>query len=675
MTYPFRLLAACCFLFVVMVSTTAHANDLIWDNRVANSTHVTNHSLGDPMTVTWSITPDGTKISSNTSNLISTLDELYGVQNGNPTGDFSNRPWFVPIQNALDSFALKSGLTYIYEPNDDGADHFTVNGRYTDLNNRIPENSFSGELGVRGDLRITGYDFSWAGGFSAVPSSVALDSNFTPVDRGHSGIVLSSSFGNGVGLGNTGTIDFLITHENMHAVGSNHIRVNNSNSLSTVTGSGGTSQGPQFTDLLTLQRRYGDVNEKNNGNDSIANATNIGAVDLDLPIRLGFNAGIGTANSSLQVANDAVDFVSIDDDGDTDVYRFSVSGSQLVAIELEPRGPAYSFTNQRTGSTVYNIDASSLSDLSLSLFDSSGTLLDTVDANGVGDGESLMLSPPASGDYYVQVNGDADDIQFYALEISSFVATTAFYSQDFSDSMPISDTQGAIADDTLIAGTTGEVITGGSSSEQTVNGDYTITFINSSNASDANDGYIFNEGGVGGFRAYDARYNFETGQITFTANGTTYTGSVSLTQIVNVGQEFVNIKSVSLAEVDETGEIRIEIDYEFFADVPTPSGNDRFTLTTNFGIDTDVTNFDIFTADGFTGNNASGSAVHRLVLVAPAPFLLGDVDRDGVVNFLDIPSFIALLTSGGFQDEADIDRNGVVDFLDIPPFIALLLAQ
>ena len=52
--------------------------------------------------------------------------------------------------------------------------------------------------------------------------------------------------------------------------------------------------------------------------------------------------------------------------------------------------------------------------------------------------------------------------------------------------------------------------------------------------------------------------------------------------------------------------------------------------------------------------------------------LLGDVNRDGSVDFLDISSFISVLSSGGFEDNADINRDGSVTFLDIAPFIAIL---
>ena len=59
----------------------------------------------------------------------------------------------------------------------------------------------------------------------------------------------------------------------------------------------------------------------------------------------------------------------------------------------------------------------------------------------------------------------------------------------------------------------------------------------------------------------------------------------------------------------------------------------------------------------------------------PAPFLLGDVNRSGAVDFLDISPFVALLSAGEFQDEADINRNGVVNFLDIGPFVRILSGQ
>ena len=52
--------------------------------------------------------------------------------------------------------------------------------------------------------------------------------------------------------------------------------------------------------------------------------------------------------------------------------------------------------------------------------------------------------------------------------------------------------------------------------------------------------------------------------------------------------------------------------------------------------------------------------------------LLGDVNQDGVVNFLDISSFVSVLSTGDFQAEADTNEDGVVNFLDISQFIVFL---
>lgn len=57
-------------------------------------------------------------------------------------------------------------------------------------------------------------------------------------------------------------------------------------------------------------------------------------------------------------------------------------------------------------------------------------------------------------------------------------------------------------------------------------------------------------------------------------------------------------------------------------------------------------------------------------------FDTGDVNCDGVINFLDIGPFIAALSGGGvFNDKADINGSSDVNFLDIGPFIQLLSSQ
>jgi len=61
--------------------------------------------------------------------------------------------------------------------------------------------------------------------------------------------------------------------------------------------------------------------------------------------------------------------------------------------------------------------------------------------------------------------------------------------------------------------------------------------------------------------------------------------------------------------------------------------------------------------------------------VPTSDILLGDVNLDGIVDFGDIPTFIARLAAGVFQAEADVDVSGAVTFADIPTFIAILSSQ
>ena len=74
---------------------------------------------------------------------------------------------------------------------------------------------------------------------------------------------------------------------------------------------------------------------------------------------------------------------------------------------------------------------------------------------------------------------------------------------------------------------------------------------------------------------------------------------------------------------------------------------------------------------GASGGGANGGGFAR-VFVSQIEVLLGDVNQDGSVDFLDISPFIGVLSSNGFQAEADINEDGEVNFLDISPFIGVL---
>ena len=82
----------------------------------------------------------------------------------------------------------------------------------------------------------------------------------------------------------------------------------------------------------------------------------------------------------------------------------------------------------------------------------------------------------------------------------------------------------------------------------------------------------------------------------------------------------------------------------------------------------------VFIQEGSGNFGVTTSDLHVLdfEITVASEILLGDVNLDGSVSFADISPFIALLSTGGFQDEADINGSDSVDFADISPFIGLL---
>lgn len=149
-----------------------------------------------------------------------------------------------------------------------------------------------------------------------------------------------------------------------------------------------------------------------------------------------------------------------------------------------------------------------------------------------------------------------------------------------------------------------------------------------------------------------------------------------------LGNTFANISGGSIgsgfAVVDESEINFVGSDF-FINDVPI---DDMLTIGTFFEISNRGITLSGLLADGsefsfdLNSSRVDGedffdpSSLVGVTLVSTA--LLGDVNQDGVVNFLDIPSFIAILQAGTFLAEADCNEDGVVNFLDIPVFIGIL---
>jgi len=143
---------------------------------------------------------------------------------------------------------------------------------------------------------------------------------------------------------------------------------------------------------------------------------------------------------------------------------------------------------------------------------------------------------------------------------------------------------------------------------------------------------------------------------------TTYT-SVPATQIAGQYDGNLSNGGETIRVDDVIGEMILEFSYSDAFPWPNADGSGQSLVLT----DSD--------SDGNLAANWTAAAPSPGMATSLPMFLPGDVDQNGIVDFLDISPFISLLSAGGFLDEADMNQDGVVTFLDISPFIDELAAQ
>jgi hypothetical protein len=402
----------CIALFVLGLAQSASAFQLgnRWARTAVDGAGLTQ---GDPTTLTWGFVADGTTISNSvinlpngTSDLIASLDNWYGAGPGG--SDLTQRPWFTFFEESFGRFAEISGLSYQYEPNDDGVTQGTT--------------GFAGFVGVRADVRIGG---NFLDGVGTQTNNTLAFNNFPQngdmtFDTGDAASFSNPSL-------NSRFFRNTIMHEHGHGTGNFHVE--------SATGRFLMEpfiqlnfDGPQFDDILGLHRGYGDVFEKSNGgagNEIAANATDLGTISAGSAI------AIGTDANNTVVAPSEIDFVSIDDNSDVDFFSFTVSGASLLDITLDSMGPSY-FQGPQSGSQA-NFVTSEFSDLSLALFDTDGaTLLATQNATGQGGTESIFDFNVAPGEYFVRITGAQNNVQMYQLDIAVESGVTSLPG-DFDD--------------------------------------------------------------------------------------------------------------------------------------------------------------------------------------------------------------------------------------------------
>jgi len=333
------------------------APDYVLGNRwTATATDGGGLGQGDPTTLTWSVVPDGTWIPSgigedpSASAVRAYFAGIYG----------SEAAWIAVLQQVFDRWGELTGITYVYEPNDDGATWLSAEGA----------------LGVRGDVRIAGHPiddnynvlaYNWYPNLGDMVIDVP-DSFYTNTSSNSLRLrnVVAHEHGHGLGLAHSCPLDQTKLMEPMLAT---------------------AFDGPQHDDILAANRFYGDRFEHD---DTPATAAELGAV------------------SSV-----TVDTLSIDDVFDTDVFGFLAGDGATLDVSVAPVGMTYLAGPQNgdgTCSAGTSFDSLRIHDLAMRVLDVDGvTELAAADLGGLGEAEQLVGVDLTSGagEYFVEITGDS----------------------------------------------------------------------------------------------------------------------------------------------------------------------------------------------------------------------------------------------------------------------------
>lgn len=324
---------------------------------------------GDPTTITWSIVPDGTPIEgtagepSAPSNLRAFLNSIYG----------SETVWLPIFHEVFARWGELTGITYVYQPTDDG----------------VPLFYYEGVLGVRGDVRIGGHRIDGNGNVLAY--------NFYP-NNGDMVLDTADAFfantsNNSLRLRNT------IAHEHGHGLGLRHNCPINETKLMepylTLA-----FDGPQHDDVLGANRAYGDDLEHN---DHTGSSSDLGAL----------------SNGTVTVRG-----LSADDDTDVDYFQFRVGPGKKATVKVTPVGMAYPQATQAPSGScnpwaLYN--SLTQNDLAVQLLGAGGqSVLGTANAEPAGRAETLAnVALPGAGTYFVRVQPGPNDVaQLYDLSLT-----------------------------------------------------------------------------------------------------------------------------------------------------------------------------------------------------------------------------------------------------------------
>ncbi|QDT67749.1 Matrixin [Planctomycetes bacterium MalM25] len=347
-------------------------------------------AIGSEATITWGIATDGTTVPNvlpgvnRSSDLVASLDGWFGDAGGG--SDLTQRPWFSFLESSFDRWAAVSGVTFIYEPADDGATHGLSNG----------------VLGTRADIRLAGgrYDGTVGSNVGTLAFSIAPDNADIFLDTDDVAYYSNPS-------DDAFSLRHTLMHEIGHSLGLGHLISNNSAILMEPFPQTGFD-GPQLDDVRGVQFLYGDAFESGGGNNTIETATPLGTLDPGTSLTLGADG-----DSTFFLTEADTDFLSISRSNDTDVFAFQTAVATTLEISVTPVG--FSYLQQITGPAV-TIDSSAVGDLSLEVRQD-GVSQGVIDVNGLGNAEAIAIELAPADLYTLHIAGRGQGTQLYQLDL------------------------------------------------------------------------------------------------------------------------------------------------------------------------------------------------------------------------------------------------------------------
>ncbi|MFO0830210.1 MAG: matrixin family metalloprotease [Phycisphaerales bacterium] len=345
---------------------------------------------GDPITITYSFVPDGTILPNEygegdlPSELFAWLNSVYGSQ----------AAWQPLFTSIFSRWSELSGITYVYEPNDDGAAFPTTDG----------------VAGVRGDVRISAKNIDGNSGILAYN----YYPNPTAGEPGYGDMVINS-FDSFFNTTSSNSLRFrnVVAHEAGHGLGAGHVCPIQTNKLMEPFAQT-AYDGPRHDDIRFAQLNYGDANEPN---DTQATATGAGAL----------SAGGVTLGAVPAPAVEQGSTISLDGGGDVDYYSFTAGSATVVSATVSPLGFLYDDGAQacagQNGSCCYGAfnNSSGAADFTVTLLDAGGAVLDSRTFLNTGAPISFRARVPAAGAYALRVSASAvaNPPQLYTLGLAS----------------------------------------------------------------------------------------------------------------------------------------------------------------------------------------------------------------------------------------------------------------